>query len=46
MGVAYWLALHGLLSVLFYRSQAQKTWDDTDHHELGPSISVTTVVFV
>ena len=32
---AYWIALHGLLSLLSYRTQNQKPIGSTTHHRLG-----------
>ena len=34
-GAAYWLALPGLFSLLFYRTQDHQPRDGTTHHELG-----------
>ena len=36
-GVAFWLALHGLLSMLSYRTQDYHPRDGTIHHGLGSS---------
>ena len=40
-GAAYWLALHGLLSLLSYRTQDHQPRDGTAHSELGPPLSIT-----
>lgn len=37
MGAAYWVAPHGLLILLPYRTQDQQARDDTTHNALGPS---------
>lgn len=34
-GAAYWLALHGLLSLLSYRTQEHHPRDDSTHSELA-----------
>jgi hypothetical protein len=36
VGAAYWLALHGLLSLLSYRTQDHQPRDGTTHSGLGP----------
>ena len=38
---AYWLASHGLLSLLSYRTQDHQPKDGTTHHGLNPPPSVT-----
>ena len=35
-GAAYWLALHGLLSLLSYRTQDHQPRDGPTHNGLGP----------
>jgi hypothetical protein len=41
MGAAYWLSLHGLLSLLSYRIQNHLPRDSTTHHGLGSLPSIT-----
>ena len=36
----YWLASHGLLSLLSYRTQDHQPWDGTVPRELGPPTSI------
>jgi hypothetical protein len=40
-GAASWLTPHGLLSLLFYRTQDHKPRDDSTHSGLGPPPSIT-----
>ena len=40
-GAAYWLASHGLLSLLSYRTQDHQSRDGTINYELGPSPLMT-----
>ena len=40
-GAAYWLAYHGLLSLLSYRTQDNQPRDGTTHHKLVPPLSIT-----
>jgi hypothetical protein len=40
-GADYWLAFHGLLSLLSYRTQGQQPRDGPTHSCLGPPPSVT-----
>lgn len=44
-GAAYWLAPHGFLSLISYRTQDHHPRDDTIHKELGPSPSITKKMF-
>ena len=39
-GAAYWLAPHGLLSLLFYRTQDHQPRDGPTHNGLGPPPSI------
>ena len=39
-GAAYWLALHGFLSLLSCRTQDHQLMDGTTHRGLGPSPSI------
>jgi hypothetical protein len=41
-GASYWLALHGLLSLLSYRTQDDKLRDGTIYNELDPLFSITS----
>lgn len=38
-GAAYWLAAHGLLGLLSYKSQGYQPTCDTIHNRLGPPTS-------
>ena len=40
-GAAYWLAPHGLLSLLSYRTQDHQPKDGTTHNGLGPLLFIT-----
>jgi hypothetical protein len=40
-GAAYWLAPHGLLGLLSYRTQDHQPRDGTTHNGLGPPPSIT-----
>ena len=40
-GAAYWLAHHGLLSLLSYRTQNHQPRDGITHHGLGPLPLIT-----
>ena len=40
-GAAYWLAPHGLLSFLSYRTQDYQPRDGITHRGLGPPLSTT-----
>ena len=40
-GAAYWLALHGLLSLLSYRTQDHQSRDGITHNRLGPLPLIT-----
>jgi hypothetical protein len=40
-GAGYWLALHGLFSLLSYRTQDYQPRDDTTHSGLGPLTLIT-----
>ena len=42
-GAAYWLALHGLLSQLSYRTQYHQPSDGPTHDGLGPPPSITNL---
>lgn len=41
-GVAYWLAHHGLLSLLSHRTQDHQPRHGITHNGLGPPISITS----
>ena len=40
-GAAYWLAPHGLLGLLSYRTRDHQPRDGTAHHGLGPPPLIT-----
>ena len=42
-GAAYWLAPHGLLSLLSYRTQVHQLRHDPTHNRLGPPPSITNL---
>jgi len=43
-GEVYWLASHGLLSLLSYAAQAQQPRSDIIHHRLDPPTSIRVVL--
>jgi hypothetical protein len=42
-GAAYWLAPHGLFSLLSYRTQDHQSRDGPTHNGLGPPTSITNL---